>query len=191
VTARLTVSARAARSLGLGKRSTALGRGSKRLAGEGAAPVGVRLTKRARAALRRKDRTSARLRVTVTEGADTLVLNRTISLRRSAGLRRIVARGMRLWALCSDSCQLSGKLSVSSGAARRIGLQPRGSARMDVASGEAALPARSPTRLTLKVHRAAEKALKQARKVRTLLEAVAGQAPDPRRTAARGLTLRR
>jgi subtilisin-like proprotein convertase family protein len=191
VNARLTVSARAARSLGLGRKSTALGSGSKRLTGAGTVSVGVRLKKRARAALGRRDAATATLRVTVTEGAKTLVLSRTISLRRSAGLRRIVSHGLRLWSVCSERCPLSGKLSVSAAVARRLGLKARGTARMDVASGRATVPAGSPTRLTLKVHRAAKKALRKARRVRTLLEAVAGTAPNPRRTAARGLTLRR
>jgi subtilisin-like proprotein convertase family protein len=191
VSARVTVSPRAARSLGLGGKATALGSGSKRLTGAGNANVRVRLTKRARAALRRREAASATLRVTVTEGTTTLVLSRTISLRRSIGLRRIVSRGMRLWAVCSKSCPLSGKLSVTAATARRMGLRPRGSARTDVASGRANLPTGSPTRLTLKVRSGAKEALRKARGVRVLLEATAGAAPSPRRTASRAITLRR
>jgi subtilisin-like proprotein convertase family protein len=191
VSARVTVSPRAARSLGLGGKATALGSGSKRLTEAGNANVGVRLTKRAQTALRRRDAATATLRVTVTEGATTLVLSRTISLRRSIGLRRVVSRGMRLWAVCSKSCPLSGKLSVTAATARRIGLRPRGTARMEVASGRANAQAGTPTRLTLKVRRGAKKAIRNARSVRALLEAVAGTAPSPRRTASRAITLRR
>jgi subtilisin-like proprotein convertase family protein len=192
VSARLTVSARAARSLGLGRKSTALGSGSKRLTRAGTASVGIRLEKPARAALRRRGAATATLRTTVTAGTRKLVLSRAISLRRSAGLRRIVSRGLRLWAVCSERCALSGKLSVSAAVARRLGLRPRaGSARMDVAGGRANAPAGSPTRLTLKVHRGARDALRKARRVRTLLEAVAGTAPNQRRTATRAMTLRR
>jgi Bacterial Ig-like domain len=190
VDARLTVSARASRSLGLGRRSTALGKGSKRLGTAGTAPARVKLTRRARGALRRKSSTTATLRVTVDQGAERLTLSRTISLRRSAGLRRIASRGLRLWAICSDACPLSGKLTLSARTARRIGLKPSGSARMQVASGRATAPATTPTRLTLKVRRGARKALRRATRVTALLEAVAGP-PATSRTATRATTLRR
>jgi subtilisin-like proprotein convertase family protein len=191
VSVRLTVSPRAARNLGLGRRATALGSGSRRLSKAGMAPTGVRLKKQARAALRRKPATAATLRVTVAEGGSTLMLSRTISLRRSAGLRRIASRGLRLWAVCSKRCPLSGKLTLSAKTARRIGLKPRGSRRMQVASGRATVPTGTPARLTLKVRAGARKALRKARRVDALLEAVAGTAPDPRRRASRGITLRR
>jgi hypothetical protein len=191
VSARVTVSPRAARNLGLGRGSTALGSGTRKLGAAGTGTVGVRFSRRARSALRSRDTATATLRVSVTEGAETLAMSRTISLRRSAGLRRIVARGMRLWALCSESCPLSGKLSVAPREARRMGLRARGSSRIEVASGRVRAPAGAPARLTLRVERAAKKALLRARRVRTLLEAVAGEAPEPRRTASRSMTLRR
>jgi hypothetical protein len=62
---------------------------------------------------------------------------------------------------------------------------------MDVASGKATVPADTAGRLTLEVRRGAKRALSRARRVRALLEAVAGTAPGPRRTALRGMTLRR
>lgn len=191
VDARLTASARAARSLGLGAKSTALGKGSKRLAGAGTATTVVRLNKRARSALRRRETAKVSLRVKVTEGGRTLSLSRTISLRRSAGLRRIVSRGLGMWAVCSERCPLSAKLTLSANHARRIGLKPRGSARMQVAAGRTTGTAGKPTRLTLKVRRGAKKALTKAGKVSALLEAVAGTAPDPRRPVTRRITLRR
>jgi subtilisin-like proprotein convertase family protein len=189
VDARLSASSRAARSLGLGAKSAALGKGSKRLAGAGTAATIVRLNKRARTALRRRSTAKVSLRVKVTEGGRTLALSRTISLRRSAGLKRIASRGMRMWAVCSERCPLSGKLTLSAKDARRLGLKARGSARMQVASGRTTGTAGKPTRLTLKVRRGAKKALTKARKVSALLEAVAGTAPS--RPVTRRITLRR
>ena len=191
IDARLTASPRAARNLGLGRRSTVLGKGSQRLPGEGTATATVRLTKRARAALRRKKGANVSLRLTVSEGGRTLSLTRTISLRRSAGLAGVASRGLRFWAVCSERCPLSGKLTLSARDARRIGLKPRGSKRVQVAAGRTTAEADKPTRLTLKVGRGAKKALREARRVRTLLEVVAGGASEPPRTVSRTLTLRR
>jgi subtilisin-like proprotein convertase family protein len=191
IDARLTASPRAAQNLGLGRRSTVLGKGSQRLPGEGTATATVRLTKRAKAALRRKKTANVSLRLTVSEGGRRLRLTRTISLRRSAGLASVVSRGLRLWAVCSERCPLSGKVTLSARDARRIGLKPRDSKRIQVAAGRTTAEADKPTRLTLKVGRAAKKALRQARRVRALLEAVAGGASEPRRTVSRTLTLRR
>ncbi len=107
IDARLTASSRAARSLGLGAKSTVLGKGSKQLSKAGTAKAAVRLNKRARAALRRRDTANVSLRLKLTDGSRTLTLSRTVSLRRSAGLRRIVSRGLRRWAVCSEQCALS------------------------------------------------------------------------------------
>jgi subtilisin-like proprotein convertase family protein len=189
--AKLTVSARAARSLGLGTKPTALGSGGKRLAQAGTAAVRVRLTARARAALRGTATMRATLRATLNQGGQRLVLSRTLSLLRSAGPARVAARGLKLWTVCSESCPLSGKLTVSARAARRMGLRPKGSARMSIASGRATAPAGKPTRLTLKVRKGAKKALTRASKVVALLETVAGPQSGPQRTAKRSLTLRR
>ena len=191
VDARLTASSRAARTLGLGAKSAVLGNGSKRLSGAGTAAAAVKLNKRARAALRRKASANVSLRLKVTEGARTLSLNRTISLRRSAGLRRVASQGLRLWAVCSERCPLSGKLTLSAKDARRIGLKPRGSARMQVAAGRTTAPAGKAIRLTLKVRRGAKKAMSNARRVSALLEATAGAAPNPTRPVSRAITLRR
>src|SRR5688572_4042261 len=188
--AKLTASPRASRSLGLGERSTALGSGSKRLGAEGTVSAAVRFNTRARAALRRRATTTARLRVTLETGGRTLKLSRTISLRRSAGLKRVVARGLRLLAMCSERCPLSGKLTLSASSARRIGLKPRGSARMQVAAGSATAPAGKAARLTLKVRPGARKAIRNARRVDARLETVAGTTAA-RREATRRVTLRR
>jgi hypothetical protein len=190
VSARITASPRASRNLGLGRKTTDLGRGTKQLARAGTAATAMRLTKRARAALRGEDSTTATLRVTVVQGSDKLSLSRTISLLRSAGLKRIASRGLRLWAICSESCPLLGKLTLSARSARRIGLKPSGSARTRVASGRATAAANRPIRLTLTVRRGAREALRKAKRVSALLEAVAGP-PSLSRTATRGMTLRR
>jgi subtilisin-like proprotein convertase family protein len=191
VDARLTASSRAARTLGLGGRPTVLGRGTKRLRGSGTAAAAVRLNKRARAALRGRSTANVSLHLKVTDGSTVLALNQMVSLRRSAGLKRVVSRGLRLWAVCSERCPLSGRLTLSAKDARRIGLRPRGSARMRVAAGRTTAPADKATRLTLKVRRGARKAMSNARRVRALLEATAGTAPNPRRPVSRAITLRR
>jgi Bacterial Ig-like domain len=189
--ARLTVSPQASRSLGLGAKSTALGGGTRRLATEGTVSAPVRLKMRVRAALRREATTTATLRVTLVTGGKTLALSRTISLRRSAGLKSVAARGLRLWAVCSERCPLSGKLSLSAASARSIGLKARGGRRVPVAAGNTTAQAGTPARLTLKVRPDARQALKRARRVPALLEAVARTAPDLHRTAKRAITLRR
>jgi subtilisin-like proprotein convertase family protein len=191
VDARLTASSRAARTLGLGPKSTVLGSGSRRLAAAGTATAALRLNKRARAALRRKASANVSLRLKVTDGGRTLSLSRTISLSRSAGLKRVASQGLRLWAVCSERCPLTGKLTVSAKEGRRIGLRPRGSARVQVAAGRTTAPAGKPARLTLKVRSGAKKALSNARHVSALLEAIAGGAPNRRGTVRRAITLRR
>ena len=168
-----------------------LGRGGKRLSEAGTAMAAVRLNKRARAALRRRDTANVSLRLTLTEGGKTLTLSRTVSLRRSAGLRRVVSHGLRRWAVCSERCALRSKLTLSAKDARRIGLKPRGSKRMQVAGGRTTAQAGKPVRLTLKVRRGAKKAMRKARRVRARVETVAGTAPNPRRKVIRTLTLRR
>jgi subtilisin-like proprotein convertase family protein len=189
--AKLTASARAARSLGLGAKRTSLGSGVKRLARAGTAAVRVRLGARARAALRRNGMARATLRVTLNQGGQRLAMTRTLVLLRSAGPARVAARGLRLWALCSEGCPLSAKLTLSPRMARRIGLRPKGSARMTIASGRVTAPPRVPSRLTLRVPMRAKKMLRRASKVGASLETVAGPESGPRRTAKRTLTLRR
>jgi subtilisin-like proprotein convertase family protein len=207
VSAKLTVSARAARRLGVigGSRSSgartaagtrvaaravSLGSGVKRLASAGIASVRVRLSARARAALRDNRAAKAALRVRVKTGGETLAFTRTISLRRSIGLRQIASHGLRLWAACSVRCPLAGRLTVSRATARRVGLKVRGPGRVEIASG-VVTAGEAPARLTVRVRRGARKALRRARRVPALLEAVAGKAPSPQRVAKRKLTLRR
>jgi subtilisin-like proprotein convertase family protein len=190
VRVRLTASPRASRNLGLGRRTTALGSGRKRINSGGAARATVRLTKQARSALRRKAATRATLRVSVVDGGAKLSLSRPIALTRSPGLRRIAASGLRLWGLCSQRCGLTGKVTISAKAARKVGLKARGAARVQVAWGRIAAAPNSPARLTLKVRRGARLALSKAVRLPARLEAVA-VAAHARTRATRALTLRR
>jgi subtilisin-like proprotein convertase family protein len=191
VRAKLTVSPRAAQGLGMGAKQVALGGGDKRLPRGGAATLRVGLTKRARAALRQRRTARATLRVTVVEGAQRLVLTRALSLHRSAGPKRVVARGLPLWTVCSARCPVSGDITISARTARRIGLRPRGSARVTIASGRTTSTAGKPARLTLKVRRGAKNALSRASNVEALLKTVAGPASGPQRTASTSVILRR
>lgn len=190
VNARLTVSAGAARKLGMKARAVAIGTGVKRLSKAGAAAVKVGLTATARKALRGRTSSSATLAVIVRDADGTaLTLERTVTLRRTAGLKRIVSGGMSLWSVCSRSCRLSGALRISAASARRLGMKPKSGARVTIASGRAT-SGLSPKKLTLEVPGSATKALKAARRVSALLEASTGSSSTGRRSASRPLTLR-
>jgi hypothetical protein len=188
--ARLTVSGHTARKLDLGRRAVAIGSGTSRRQSAGTAKVALRLTKRARVALRGHDPVGARLAVTLTQGSAKLTVKRSISLRRGAGLGRIASRGFRLWAAATRSSPLSGSLSVSAAQARRLGLKPGNRKRLTIATADMTAT-RSPKLLTLKLGRKARRAFTRARRVGALLEAVAGVAPEPLRTVKLSKTLRR
>jgi hypothetical protein len=187
--AKLSVPGRTARKLDLGRRTTALGRGVKQRSSAGSATVGLRFTKRARVALRgRRATLKATLSVTLTQGSAKLTLKRSVSLRRSAGLKRIASRGLRLWVAATRSSPLSGTLSLSAKQAKRIGLKPGHRKRMTIAT-TSTTASTTPKLLTLKPGRLVRRAFARARRVGTLLEAVAGAAPQPLRTAKLSKTL--
>jgi hypothetical protein len=190
--AKLTVSGRAARRLGLTARSAvALGTGSRRISRAGAAALRLRLSARARRALRGRATATAVLAVTVTRaGHFPLSAKRAMVLKRSAGLRSIAGHGLRLWAVCEASCPLSGTLTLSAAEARRLGLRARGSARVTIGSGRSAASSAGAA-LTLKVRSSARKALSRARVARGLVEVAAGSTSELRRTATLPVTLRR
>lgn len=190
VSAKLAVSRRTARALGLGRRSVRIGSGATRKRGAGTATVALKLTKRARAALRRRDSVGVTLTVTLTQGSTRLTLKRSVTLRRSAGLRRIASRGLRVWAVATRSSPLSASLTVSARQARRIGLKPGKRKRMTVGTGSTAAGG-TPKQLVVRLRRTARRPFTRARRVSTLLTAVAGEAPQPRRTAKLGKTLLR
>jgi hypothetical protein len=190
VNAELTVSAAAARKLGMRARAVAIGDGSKRLSKAGAAAVKVGLTSSARKALRGEAGSTATLNVIVRDrDGSELALKHTVTLRRSAGLSRVVSRGMGLWSVCSTKCEMRGALRISAANARKLGLKPKSGARVTIASGRAT-SGRSAKKLTLEVRSAAKKVLRGASRLSALLEASAGSAATGRRTASRSLTLR-
>jgi subtilisin-like proprotein convertase family protein len=186
--AKLTVSGRTARKLDLGRRTVSLGSGATGRRAAGTATVALRLTKRARAALRRPSLVGAKLTVTLTQGSAKLTLKRSISLRREAGLRRVASRGLKLWAAATRRSPLSGSLSLSAAEARRIGLKPGRRQRLTVATANTTATPTSKV-LTLKLGRRVRKAFTRVRRVGTLLVAVAGAAPEPLRTAKLSKTL--
>jgi subtilisin-like proprotein convertase family protein len=188
--AKVSVGAKTARRLGLGRRTTSLGNATSRRRSAGTAKVAVKLGRRARTALRGRALTKATLTVTLTEGQSKLTVKRTISVRRTAGLRRIASRGLKLWAACARRCPLSAELTLSAAQARRLGLKPGTAKRYELASRRTTAT-RSPKTLSLAIRRSARKALSRARRVSALLEAVAGTAPDPVRVAKLSTTLRR
>jgi hypothetical protein len=173
-------------------RATGIGEGSKRLARAGAAAVRVGLTPAARKAFRDQVSSTAMLNVIVRNSAGaTLTLKRNVTLRRSAGLKRIAGHGMSLWAVCSDDCSLRGALRISAATARGLGVKPMPAAgsSVGIAAGRAdsgALPAR----LTLKVPAWLRKTLRGASGLTARLEVSAGASGTSRRMVSRRLTLR-
>jgi hypothetical protein len=188
VSAKLAVSGRTARALDLGRRGVKIGSGATRKRSAGAATVVLRLTKRARTALRKRGLVRTTLTATLTQGSTKLTLKRAVTLRRSAGLRRIASRGLRVWAAATRSTPLSGSLTVTARQARRIGLKPGKRKRMTVAHATLTV-SRTPRAIALKPGRVARRALNRARRVGIRLEAVAGRAPEPLRTARLSKTL--
>jgi subtilisin-like proprotein convertase family protein len=186
--ARVSVGASTARRLGLGRKAVSLGSGAKRRSASGTTRVGLRLSRKARAAVRGRKSVTATLTVTLTEGRARMTVKRTLTLLREAGPRRIASTGLRLWAACARRCPLRAQLTVSATAARRLGLKPGTASRYELGSGRiTATPA--PKTLNVRVHRGPRKALARARKVSALLEAVAGTTPS--RSARLSTTLRR
>ena len=192
VNAKLSVSASAARRLGMRARATSIGGGAKRLVRAGAAAVRVGLTAAARKALRDQVSSTATLDVIVRNSAGvTLSLKRKVKLRRSAGLDRIAGRGMGLWAVCSRDCSLRGALRISAARARDLGVKPTPAAgsTVAIAAGRADSGA-SAAKLTLRVPAALKKALRGASRLTARLEASAGASGTSLRKASRRLTLR-
>lgn len=120
-----------------------------------------------------------------------MLLRQPIALNHSAGLRRIVGRGLPLRGVCSESCTLTGNLELSRRDARRVGLKAPGSGPVTVADGEARVTS-SAVRLTLKFRRAYRRALLRAHgSLKPTLEASVKGATGPEEHATRSLILRR
>jgi subtilisin-like proprotein convertase family protein len=172
----------------VGRRTITLGSGAKRRAKAGTATVAVAMGKRGRGVLRGRELMKAKLTVTLTQGSSKLTLKRTVSLRHGAGLRRIADRGLKLWTVAARSSRLTGTLSLSRAQARRLDLKVGKRKRMTIAR-RSTTAGRTPNVLTLRLSHAARRAFSHARRVGTLLEAVAGEAPEPLRTAKLSKTL--
>ena len=110
----------------------------------------------------------AALRLTLTEAARTLTLERRVAIRRAAGLRRIAAKGLRLSAACTGGCALRATLSVA---------------------GKPVAATQSPGALTLRANGKAKAKLRKARRLRALLDVVT--VAQPSLAAQLRITLRR
>ena len=194
-TAKLTVSGKLARSIGLtkkaGRRPVSLGSGSDGRRSAGPLRWRVKLGRRGRAALRGEKRLSAKLAVAITvTGARRVKYSHTVDLRASAGLATIARRGLPLRAACSSRCPLAVALWLDARTARRLGLKTKGAKRIRVASKRPTVSTRG-SKLTLKMARSARAAAARQKRLSARLTAVAGPSSGPTRKADRTLSLRR
>jgi subtilisin-like proprotein convertase family protein len=194
--AKLSVSGTVARSLGLTKRRTSrpvsLGTGSARRRSAGRLSYRVRLTRRARSALRGADRVTARLSVAVNvTGEQDVKLKQSVGLRSTAGLGSVARKGLRLRAVCSRTCRLAVGLWLDARTARRLGLKvKRGAKQLRVASRTATVSSRGRA-LSLTMARATRAAAARQKRLSATLKAVAGPSAGPTRAASQTLVLRR
>jgi subtilisin-like proprotein convertase family protein len=195
-TAKLSVSGKVARSLGLTKRRTSrpvsLGTGSARRRSAGRLSYRVRLTRRARSALRGEDRVTGRLSVAVNvTGEPDVKLKQSVGLRSTAGLGSVARKGLRLRAACSRTCRLAVGLWLDARTARKLGLKvKRGAKQLRVASRTATVSSRGRA-LSLKMARATRAAAARQKRLSATLKAVAGPSAGPTRAASQTLVLRR
>ncbi len=153
-------------------------------------PIRLALSRRARASLRLPATVRAKLSLSVTTGSRTTkLLNRTVTLRRTTGMRRISRRGLRLLGGCSKACALRARMLLAASTARQIGLRPPAGAALEFATGSAR-GSSTARRLTLRLRRGYRRALLGAGTLRPTLEAVVtGSAARPV-TAKQRLKLR-
>ena len=195
-TAKLSVSGKVARSLGLTKRRTSrpvsLGTGSARRRSAGRLSYRVKLTRRARSALRGEDRVTAGLRVAVSvTGEQDVKLKQSVGLRSTAGLGSVARKGLRLRAACSRTCPLAVGLWLDARTARKLGLKvKKGTKQVRVASRRATVSSRGRA-LSLKMARATRAAAARQKRLSATLKAVAGPSAGPTRAASQTLVLRR
>jgi len=134
----------------------------------------VKLSRRARRALRRAAGVSLVLRLTVVEqSGERSAQRRRVTLRRLE-MADLLRRGIRLSLACSEPCSARARL-------RRAGLT--------IARGSLALPSAGAGRLTLTFTREARRRLRLASLVRTRLTVTVSDAQDVT-TLARTLYLR-
>jgi subtilisin-like proprotein convertase family protein len=182
--------ARAATRGSAAARSVLLGSSSARVSANRARALRVRLSRRARRALRGARPLKATLSVHVSAGGRAVSLRRSITLHRRVGLRRIARSGLRLAGACSEACTMRGGLVIDARTARRLGLKASGGGPLTVASGTAPVSSTG-SRLTLRLTRSARGAVLRARMLTLTLEALVSGATGPEQRAAGRLTLRR
>jgi subtilisin-like proprotein convertase family protein len=193
--AKLSVSGKAARSLGLTKRRSSrpvsIGKGSGRRRSAGQLSYRISLTKRARAALRGEERVTAAMSVVVAvDGGPDVKLKSSLRLRSRAGLSSVARNGLRVRAACSRTCHFEAGLYLSPRTARKLGLKAKGSKTIRVASRRASVSTRG-RELKLKMARPTRAAAARQKRMSLTLRAVAGASSGPTRKASRTLTLRR
>ena len=124
--AKLSVSARTARRLGLGRRAAMLGSAAKRRRSAGTATVVVRLSRRARAALRGRavdHGDAARDAERGQREAGGRARRDAAALGRAA---RVASRGLRLWVACARRCPLERRADAVGQGGAPAGHQARG-----------------------------------------------------------------
>jgi subtilisin-like proprotein convertase family protein len=195
VSAALTMPAAKARRAGLrspGRRTSAftLGKATVRLRARESRAVTLRLTRAVRAATRDESSLKAALGLRLSASGRAMRLRQAITLNKGAGLRRVVARGLRLRGICSESCTLRGSLDLARRDARRVGLSAPGSGPVKLAGGDARASL-APSRLSLMVESAHRRALRRLRRTLTpTLRVLIRGATGPEARATRRLVLR-
>lgn len=195
VSATLTMPAAKARRAGLrspGRRASAftLGKATVRLRARESRAVTLRLTRAVRAAMRDESSLKATLGLRISASGRAMRLRQAITLNEAAGLRRVVARGLRLRGICSEPCTLRGSLDLARRDARRVGLRAPGSGPVKLAGGDARASL-APSRLSLMFESASRRALPRLRRAVTpTLQVLIRGATGPEARATRRLVLR-
>jgi subtilisin-like proprotein convertase family protein len=194
VSATLTMPAAKARRAGLrspGRRASVvtLGKATVRLRARKSRAVTLRLARTVRAAMRNESSLKATLGLRISASGRAMRMRQAITLK-AARLRRVVARGLRLRGICSESCTLRGSLELPRRNARRVGLRAPGSGPVKLAGGNARASL-SPSPLILTFERAYRRALPRLRRTLTpSLRVVIRGATGPEARATQRLVLR-
>jgi hypothetical protein len=116
----------------------------------------------------------------VSTGGRTVALRRhPVMLSRSAGLRRVMRRGLQFAGACAEPCNLRGSLLLSRREARRLGLGGHGAGSLRLGGGDPRASS-TPSRLVLRIDRRYRRAvLRGRRSVSATLEAVVSGTTGP------------
>ena len=195
LSATLSVPASRARALGLRtprrSRTVRLAARTAKLGGGQYRALTLPFGRVAKAALRDERLVRATLNLKIAAAGRTLTLRRLgTTLSRSAGLRSAVRRGLRFAGVCSEACNLTGRLMVSRREARRLGLKVAGKA-VSIAGGQVRATSSAST-LRLRIQRKYRRALLRARRgVSASVEALIRGATGPEQHATGRLDLHR